>query len=164
MNRVVLVGYAATGKSTVGRLLAEELGRYFVDTDTLAERRFGGTVAEIFARCGEQGFRKLEAEVLREAALQDNCVVSVGGGSVLLPQFELLAAGSRVVWLTASAHTVFARLSGTRPLSDGKTEQQLAEHMASRAPLYAKFAQLCVCTDGLSPRDAAKLVLRKLES
>ena len=77
--------------------------------------------------------------------------MSCGGGSVLLPQFEQLAHSGKVVWLTAQPQTGISRLDGTRPLSDGKTPQQIALHMAERQLVYQRYADVSFATDDVSP-------------
>jgi shikimate kinase len=123
-GHVVLVGMMGTGKTTVGRLLAEQLGRPFIDTDEAVEARTGRTVAELFEAVGERGFRAEESAVLA-AVLADPtpAVVAAAGGSVLDPANrqvirEAGSVGGLVVWLRADVAVLARRVaSGThRPL------------------------------------------------
>src|SRR5581483_3263648 len=120
---IALVGLSGTGKSSVGRRLAERLGWPLIDTDVLIERNAGRTIPQIFAQDGEAGFRDLEAAALREALSQPPAVVATGGGIVLREQNRaLLRAQARVVWLDASTGTLTARLAAhdeARPLLQG---------------------------------------------
>ncbi len=163
MNNIILIGFAATGKTTVGALLAEKLGKKFVDTDAEAERAVGKTVTQIFSESGEKGFRKLENEVLHSLSI-DNAVIACGGGSVLCQNFAEFARGSKVVCLTAEATTVASRLNGGRPLLEGLNEQQLRQFVSQRERVYRRFADVTVCTDGLSARETADLVAKRLEN
>lgn len=163
MNKIILIGYAATGKTTVGRLLADRLKCKFFDTDRDIERRADMTVSDIFARFGEEYFRRLENEILVELTPQTDCVVACGGGSVCSPRFETFTHGGVTVWLKATAQTVASRLDGSRPLSDGKTVEEIAEHIAGREMLYVKFARLILVTDDCTPQQVAEEILRRLD-
>lgn len=162
MNNVILIGYAAVGKTTVGRLLAEKLNRQFFDTDIEAERRLGMTVQNIFHCFGEEHFRKVENDILAEWKNLADCVIACGGGSVCLPQFETFAEGGTVVWLKATAQTVASRLDGTRPLADGKSPQALADHILLRQKFYSKYADISLDTDLRTPRQVADMILNLL--
>lgn len=145
-RHVVLVGSMGAGKTSVGRALAERLGRPFLDSDALIEARTGRTVAEIFAADGEPGFRALESEVLREALdAPEPAVVAAAGGSVLDPGNRArIAAAGTVVWLHATPEVLAVRVRGAthRPLLDGDPEGTLARLGAEREPLYRSLADL----------------------
>lgn len=161
--KVVLIGFAASYKTTAGKILAEKLGCDFFDVDDEVERLTGKKVSQIFADNGEGFFRGKENEALRELADRSG-VIACGGGSVLLPNFQTLAQGSTVVWLKASAREIRNRLSfGTRPLFDGLTEEELARFVAEREEIYGQFAQITVQTDGKTPRQAVEAVFDKLK-
>ncbi|MCU1631763.1 MAG: shikimate kinase [Micrococcaceae bacterium] len=159
---VVLVGPMAVGKSAVGRVLAQRTGSRFVDTDRLIVERHG-TIADIFARHGEQGFRLLEAEVVAEV-LVPGVVVSLGGGAVLHPRTQELLAGAVVVFLDTDLATVLPRISGDsgRPLLAGRPAERWQELYEARRPVYAALATVVVDGRGLSVRGTADAVLRAL--
>src|SRR5262245_25694435 len=146
---VVLTGFMGTGKTTVGRLLADLLGHEFVDTDELIERRHG-PIEAIFGERGEQAFRAVEREVADELAGRDRLVISTGGRMMLDPSIaSALSARARVFCLTASPDTIAARvLDGpVRPLLAGPDPRgRISELLAERAAGYAAFDQ--VATDG----------------
>ncbi len=103
---IVLIGYRGSGKTSVGRAVAQRLGCPFVDTDALIEERVGCRIAEIFANEGEATFRTREAGVVWEVAAVDGQVISVGGGAVLsAANVVALRAGGRTFWLVARAET-----------------------------------------------------------
>ncbi len=83
MKNIYLIGFMGTGKSTVGKILAEELGADFVDTDKMVEEKTGRTISDIFENSSEDEFRRLETEVLRDITEKDSLVVSTGGGIVV---------------------------------------------------------------------------------
>ena len=158
---IVLTGFMGTGKSTVGRIVAERLSRRFVDTDSLIESRHG-PIAAIFAQHGEERFRALEREVAAQLAEERGLVVSTGGRTMLDPENRATLGGSGVVvCLTASVDELVARLrheADQRPLlRDGDPAERIAALLAERAAGYAAFTQ--VPTDGRTPEDVAGSVI-----
>ncbi len=161
---VVLVGLSGSGKSTVGRLVAQRLAVPFVDTDDLVATRAGKPVHRIFAEDGEEAFRDLETEVISAVIRPAGaCVVATGGGAVLRPANRAaLTAGNTVVWLDAPPETLAARLHDhaaspeERPLlrSDDLVAR-LAEMVAARGPYYSACATLRLDTAGKHPHRIA---------
>ena len=163
---VFLSGLMGAGKSTVGRLLAQRLGRGFVDLDRAIEERAGRSVATIFAEDGERAFRRLEAATLHEVvAASPHAVVSLGGGTVVDPESRRwLRRRGLIVTLTARPETLAARTGGaTRPLlaTGDERESVLRALAAERQDAYAE-AHLLVPTDERSPDDVAEAVARGL--
>ena len=166
-RNLVLVGLSGTGKSRVGRLVAERLRWRFVDTDAEIERRAGRSVQEIFAGDGEARFRALEREVVTRVARGSGAVIATGGGAILdAANREALFAGNLVLCLEASAAQIAARLTRTRerrPLLDGDDPLAAIERLrAQRAPLYA-LAHRTVSTDGLTLGEVAAEVIAVLQ-
>lgn len=119
-DRIVLVGFMGSGKTSVGRALAEQLGWEFRDMDGWIEERVGLSVAEIFARRGEAFFREEERRVAELTRTLRQCVVAAGGGAFANPASrEALQTGSVTVWLRCNWETLLARLpaDGSRPLA-----------------------------------------------
>ncbi len=149
-RNIVLTGFMATGKTTVGRLLAEKIGYQWVDTDAVIERRHG-PISVIFANEGEEAFRAMERALAGELAEQDGLVISTGGRMMLDPENAAVFRGARVFCLTAEPGE-FARRVGrpgepVRPLLESSEPAvRIAELLAERAPAYAGFEQ--VSTDG----------------
>jgi shikimate kinase len=138
-----LVGFMASGKTTVGAALAAELGWPFTDIDSKIEATEGKAVAEIFAERGEAAFRELEAAAIREQVARIErglpCVVSLGGGASVQPQnWELIANNGITVWLDCPIDRVHARLGAdtTRPLAQNR--EGLAQLFDTRRPFYAR--------------------------
>ena len=166
-ERVLLIGMMGAGKSTVGRALAERLGRPYLDSDEQVERTTGRTVPEIFEADGEAAFRAEEKKALAEAATSDGpVVVSVAGGAVLDPdnRRRLRQAGT-VVWLRAEVDTLAARVgSGAgRPLLSEGPEETLQRLYAERRPLYEELADVVVDVDGITPDEAVERILAALK-
>lgn len=159
--RVILVGFAASYKTSAGKILAQKLGLEFWDTDLQVEA-LGESIASIFQTRGEQAFRILESNVL-ESLQNAHGVISCGGGAVLSDAFSRFVAGSVVVWLKSSAQTVYARLQiGTRPLFDGMSVTELQIQMEKRNSFYERYATFSVVTDGKTPEQVAEEMVQKL--
>ena len=162
---VVLTGFMGTGKSTVGRLLAELTGRAFVDTDAVIEERHG-PIPEIFATRGEDAFRALERELAAELAERDGLVIGTGGRLLLDPaNAAALERTGRVFCLTASVDTILRRVApggqaaGRPLLAGGDARERIVALLAERAAGYGRFEQ--VDTDGRSPREVVDEILRR---
>lgn len=143
MKNVVLVGFMGTGKSAVGKLLAERLGRPFVDLDRKIEKEAGRSVAQIFQQDGEPGFRKREKEAVRQAAALREHVIATGGGVMMDEEnVRLLKESGWLVCLTASPEVILHRTTAalqTRPLlGGGKPKERIEALLKLREPFYAK--------------------------
>jgi shikimate kinase len=165
-RHLVLVGMMATGKSSVGALVASRLGRPLLDSDEQIEARAGRTVREIWRSEGEQVFRRLEAEVLADAlASPEPVVVAAAGGVVLDPGNRacLRDSGADVVWLRARPETLLARLQAAdhehRPLLDDDPEGTLVRMHQERSSIYAEVSGAVVDVDELPPEDVADRIL-----
>lgn len=156
-ENLVLIGMPGAGKSTVGRLAAERLGRPFVDADAEIEARAGKSIPEIFAESGEAGFREVEARVIAEASKRRGIVLATGGGAVIRPENrENLRMNGFVVWLERSMSSL--ALEG-RPMTAAKGTAKLFEE---RAPLYKAAADLLVENREGEPEAAVKEIMRNL--
>lgn len=166
IERIVLIGFMASGKSTVGRQVATLLDWDFIDFDEEIERRTARTVRDIFAQDGERAFRDLEARLTAELAAAQHVVLAPGGGWITQP--ELLRAmpdGTHVVWLRISPERAVerARLSGThRPLLAGEDPLGKAVRLLERRePLY-RMADTVLDVDDRSVRELADEIVRSL--
>ena len=164
--RVALVGMMATGKSTIGRLLAQRTGWTFYDNDELLERVTGSTAPDLLALRGESELRAAEAIALELGVSQPApCIVAVAAGTVEDARLrDLLSRAATVVWLRAEPHMLFERASSAapRPWLGNAAEQWLAQTDARRVELYADIANLTVETDAMSPEDAAAVIVEQL--
>lgn len=165
---LVLAGFMGTGKSTVGRLAAHELGLPFLDLDDAIVRRSGRSVAQIFADDGEAGFRALERAALLDAAQLSGTVVATGGGAPLdVDAFAPLAASGPVIVLAAAPEELARRLAGGRGrplLGDGDSRARIATLLESRASAYDGVGR-SIDTTGRSAADvASEVVLRYREA
>ena len=140
-RNIVLMGFMGTGKTTVGKQLAERLGLDFVDMDHLIEERAGKTISRIFAEDGEPAFRRMERELVRELCAREGLVVGCGGGVVLNPgNVADYARTGLVVCLTATAEVIHQRTAQERhrPLLEEKDRfQRIVDLLEKRRALYA---------------------------
>jgi 3-dehydroquinate synthase len=153
-RNIVLTGFMGTGKTTVGRIVADQLGYEFVDTDRVIEERHG-KIADVFRILGEDGFRRIERELAAELADRQRLVISTGGRMMLDPQnVANLSRNGRVFCLVATPDEIFDRVTNDssrveRPLlSVPDPRQRIVELLAERGPDYRRFAQLT--TDAIS--------------
>ena len=163
---VFLVGPMGSGKSAVGRQLAQRLGLAFVDSDEEIEARTGVDIAYIFEREGEAGFRQREAEVIDALTTREGLLLSTGGGAILDPRTrERLRARGRVVYLQTSVDQQLARTrrSNDRPLLNNEDPRGTLERLfQQRAPLYLEVAEIVVDTDGRKVKTVVDHICRQL--
>ncbi len=159
---IVLVGFMGAGKTTVGRLLAAELGLPFTDSDQVIEERAGRPVPQIFADDGEPAFRTLEHQVIASLLDGPELVLALGGGAAEHPLTRQRLAAAQVVYLHVSYEQALARVGGDpgRPML---AKPGLAETYQRRLAAYASVATLTVPTDGLLPESVSKDILAALD-
>ncbi|MGW4378839.1 shikimate kinase [Kitasatospora sp. NPDC004531] len=162
---VVLVGPPGSGKSTVGRVLAERLGLPFRDTDEDIERTAGKPIPEIFVDEGEPHFRQLEREAVAAAAADFSGVLALGGGAVMAPATREVLAPLPVVFLEVALADAVKRvgLDAPRPLLAVNPRARWRELMEARRPLYLEVATAVVDTQDRTPEQVADAVLEALE-
>ena len=160
-NNLVIIGFMGTGKSTVGKILAQNLEWTYKDTDHEIEQAAGCSIAELFRSKGEATFREIESETIGYILARSQQVVATGGGCVLAEHNRaLMQRCGFVVSLNASVETIVSRVDQAkdRPLLTGDTSEKVIELMQRRKGLYS-FAHFHVDTDGLDPEDIANMIL-----
>lgn len=163
-HNIILIGYMGSGKTSVGEYLAGLLTYHFRDSDQLIEKKAGNTINQIFSRYGEEYFRNLETEQLKEMLpALENTILSTGGGMPLREEnSRLLKELGYVVFLKTSKQTIINRLQGdsTRPLLAGDELEKKVERMLElRTPIYEKAAHKIIATDGKTVREIAELIM-----
>lgn len=161
-RRVVLTGFMGSGKSTVGPLLAQRLGFHFIDADDVIELGAGCTIAELFARHGEQAFRELEYESIAGLSQEDSLVLALGGGAIERAETRdllLNTPGTLLVHLEVELATTLARCSGTEHTRPILADQaNLAVRYQRRMPLY-RTAHVSIPVDTLTPEQVVDAIL-----
>jgi shikimate kinase len=166
---IALIGFMGTGKTSVGRLVADQLRFEYLDTDELIQTQTGRTITEIFATDGEIFFRALEEKIVGEIAARQKTVISTGGGLPVNPKnLAGLKSHALVVSLWSSPEKIWERVrhQSHRPLLHGENPQaKIRELLAARAPFY-KQADVLLNTDVRSVREVAQQVVHqfRLES
>ncbi|MEZ4417438.1 MAG: shikimate kinase [Gemmatimonadota bacterium] len=168
IRRVVLIGSMGSGKSTVGRELADLWGWTFADADEVVEREAGCSVADVFAAEGERGFRARERKVMSGLLREAACVIASGGGWASEPGvWDALPDGTRTVWLRVSTRVALERALADggreRPLLSGPDPMETLERLRrDRAASYER-ADLSIDTEGARPREIAERIATALK-
>ena len=149
---IVLIGYRGTGKSSVGKLLAERSGRMLISTDAEVVRRAGQTIPEIVKQHGWDHFRDLESAVCRDLAEKDQLIIDTGGGAILRPEnVDRLKSNGMLFWFTAEVATISRRIGGDtqRPSLTGAKSfiEEIEEVLRERTPKYKAAADHTIATD-----------------
>lgn len=153
MKQIILIGFMGAGKSTMGRLISNKLGCSFIDTDIYIEKKEGRTIHDIFTDDGEDFFRSVETEALRELLKSEEMqVLALGGGTPLLEENrELLKqANAYVIFLNVNANDAYERLKDdrTRPLLQGTNVREKIESLLQlRNPVYEAVADYVISED-----------------
>ncbi|MGD9034170.1 MAG: shikimate kinase [Desulfobacteraceae bacterium] len=167
---IVLIGYRCSGKTVVGKTLARELGKEFLDTDTLIEENEGRSIETMISTKGWDHFRVTEKRLVKEVSRRKNLVIATGGGIVMDDEnVKKLKQNGWVVWLKGKPEVLKERmakeqrsgrirpsLTGTDPL------EEIKEVLSIRKPFYERAGDLVVDTSSLSIKDAAELIIKNL--
>ncbi len=145
MKPIFIIGYMGCGKTTFGKALSAATGIPFIDLDFYIEQRYHATIRELFDRYGEEGFRKIEREMLHEVADFNDTIISCGGGTpCFFDNMEHMNLHGTTLWLRADNETLFSRLirkREKRPLIAGRTDEEIREIIATqlekREPFYS---------------------------
>ena len=166
---IALIGFMGTGKTAVGKTLAQRLGREFVELDALIEQKAGKTIPEIFQREGEVAFRELEIEVTKEVSRKKNVVIACGGGIVLNQiNIDRLKKENLIVYLTASLEIILKRTSSDkneRPLLTANDKAlQVKRLLQFREPFYERAADITIDTTELDINSVAEQIMAKVKA
>jgi shikimate kinase len=155
------------GKSTVGKLLAKKLGRRFLDADHVIEDRCGVKIPVIFEMEGEDGFRKREAQAIKDITAEHELILATGGGAVLLPENrQFLSERGTVIYLHANPIELWHRTKGGegRPLLKNGDAKKILENLyAIRDPLYREIADYVIETGKPSVNQLVNTLIMQLE-
>ncbi|RKS09867.1 shikimate kinase [Nocardiopsis sp. Huas11] len=161
----VLIGSPGSGKSTVGRALADRLGVDLLCTDTEVERRAGRSIGDIFVEDGEEAFRALEREVVAQGLREWEGVIAVGGGAVLDEDTRADLADHHVVYLQVEFGELAKRvgMDVARPLLAGNPRTRLRKLLNERLPVYEGLATVTVPTTDFHPEEVVDAILPTLD-
>lgn len=167
IGNIILIGLMGAGKTTIGKLLANSMGRTFIDSDHEIQQRTGVNIPVIFEFEGEAGFRKRETEVLQAVALLPGIVLATGGGAVLREENrELLRKNGTVIYLRVPVNELKrrTRFDKNRPLLQTDNPQaRLIELFNQRDPLYRETAHIILDGGRQSARALVQTLIKKLD-
>lgn len=156
-RHIILIGMPACGKSTVGAILAETMGKRLIDTDAYIVEKNGMPIPEIFAKYGEPYFRKLEHEAIEELSAQSGCVIATGGGAVLNPQnVHALRRNGRIYFLDRPIE----ELLPTEDRPTASTAEAIRQRYAERYDIYCNSCDVHVRTLGVAALTAEEIKRR----
>lgn len=164
---IFLVGMMGAGKTSVGKVLARQLGYRFSDTDVLIEKVAGRSINEIFATEGEDYFRELEAKILEEISAYTQCAIATGGGIILKQMNWSYLRQGAIVWLDVPVDTIVRRLARdkTRPLlKEGDLAQKLTSLLEARRSLYAQADLHIEIESKQTPEEIASQICDRIPS
>lgn len=165
-RNISLIGFMGSGKTTVGRILADRLEFLFIDIDRVIELEDGRKISDIFRIRGEDYFRKLETEVIDKIYKNKNCVFACGGGVVKRKEnIKVIRENSFVIYLNISPASAVKRLADVRgrPLIEVEnSEEVIKEMILKRDSLYRKYAHIVINNDNISPEKASEEILKQI--
>ncbi len=168
---IYLIGYRCTGKTRVGKALAEKMALQFIDADDFLVNQEKMAISDLVSTFGWPVFREKEARVILQLSQKTDLVVATGGGVVLRPENigHMKKNGGRIVWLTASADTILARMAAdtrtpeTRPpLTDKKIADEVAQTLKERTPLYEQAMDVAIDTENKSIDAVVQEIMDKI--
>jgi shikimate kinase len=157
--KIIFIGPPGSGKSSVGKEVAAILKLSHIDTDQLIEEKSGKRISDIFLDNGEPAFRRMEREIVLEVLQQDNCVISLGGGSVIDSEVaDKLRVEPNVIYLEVSISNAAPRVgfNAERPLLVANPRQQWLKLMEDRKPIYEGLGRKRISTDNRKPKEIAR--------
>jgi shikimate kinase len=162
MSRIVLIGAPGSGKSTIGSALAAQLKWPFIDTDALIELKESKKITDLFFDNGEEYFRSVEFETLKEVLKEESAVISLGGGAPISDRAQeaLLSSGSIIVFLDVSLATAAPRVgfNRDRPLLLGNPRAQWQSLSDQRRPIYEKLATQSIKVDDMTVHEIVSVI------
>jgi shikimate kinase len=170
MNRVFLIGYMGSGKTTVGKKLAKSLSLSFIDLDDFIQNKYRKTISELFAEIGEEEFRKVESRALREVSEIEDVVISTGGGApCFFNNMKIMNNAGITLYIEVEPEELAARLlasKAVRPLIVGKSKDELIpfirKHLSKRE-CYYRMAQIVYHSEKMITKENIYLTVHKIE-
>ncbi len=167
-ENISLIGFMGSGKTTIGKLLAERTGYLFIDLDRIIELSESKTINEIFTCSGEEYFREIESKIIKKVYFNNKCVFACGGGVILRGEnMKLIRKNSTVFYLEISPREALNRLKGTsdRPLLQTSDKlKNVNALLESRNSMYEKYSDIIIQNDGNSAKSAVDEILKKFQN
>ncbi|MBN2156552.1 MAG: shikimate kinase [Candidatus Lokiarchaeota archaeon] len=163
---VILIGFMGSGKSTIGKKLADELGMEFVDMDELIQSTLNMSIKQIFQEQGEHAFREHERLLSKELRKKSNLVIATGGGVILEPQnMEFLSENGMIIYLKSDFKTIIDRIehSASRPLYEMDNTENFRNLFRFREPLYQKYADYVIQVSNNHISSIVKKIKQKIK-
>ncbi len=169
MNKIILIGFRCTGKTTIGKELAKKLNWNFIDLDEKIQKREGKSIKEIVKEKGWDYFREIEKKEMKNFKNLKNVIIALGGGSVIhQEEMKNLSDKSLVVWLYSSPEIILKRIKEDKktdfqrpPLKNTNLEEEIETVLKERNPLYEKFSQLKIDTDKKSIKEITEIIIKE---
>ncbi len=162
-SNIIFIGFMATGKSTIGKLLASQLGKVFIDTDNLLETKYETSIDQIFKKYGEEKFREYEREIIHSLVDTKNHVISTGGGAVTYKDnFKTLKSMGTTISLIASIPTIAQRItndSANRPLLEGTNLEDKISNLLQKRAYYYINSDIMINTDNMTIENVIDVIL-----
>jgi len=166
-NNISLIGFMGSGKTTIGKMMADRLGYLFFDMDDLIEISEQRKINDIFKESGEEYFRNIESKILEKVISNKDCVFACGGGVVLKGEnMDMISENSYVVYLMISPAEAIKRLSRSinRPLLPYKNRnEKIYELINTRSKQYCKYADIIINNEKISPENTAKKIIARIK-
>lgn len=163
---IALIGFMGTGKTTISKVLSKRLNRELIDTDKAIEKKAGITIAEIFEKHGEDGFRDIESHIIKDLKDKRGAIISFGGGVCLREEnISNIRENHKVILLEVSSKAIFERVSrdSKRPVLKGKTDiASIEKIMDKRKASYRRCADKVIYTDGKTISEIADIIIKEL--
>ena len=163
-NKIILIGMMGSGKSTISKILSEKLNLPLFDTDEIFEQQTNCKITDFFKNNGEEKFRKIESEILKETAKQDNCIISTGGGIILKENNRdiLFKDDILTIYLKATSETIYQRIKNdkTRPLLLVENPQNEIEKILNSREQFYKLAKATIKTDSKDREEITEEILK----
>ena len=167
-ENISLIGFMGSGKTTIGKLLAERTGYLFIDLDRIIELSESKTINEIFTCSGEEYFREIESKIIKKVYFNNKCIFACGGGVILRGEnMKLIRKNSTVFYLEISPREALNRLKGTsdRPLIQTSDKlKNVNAILESRNSMYEKYSDIIIQNDGNSAKSAVDEILKKFQN
>ncbi len=166
-ENISLIGFMGSGKTTIGKLLAEKTGYLFIDLDRIIELSENKTINEIFNYSGEEYFREIESRIIKKVYFNKRCVFACGGGVILRGEnMKMIRRNSNVVYLEISPREALNRLedSSDRPLLKSPDKlKKVTELLNIRRSMYEKYSDIIIQNEGSSPEGTVDDILKKFQ-